>query len=149
MQLRSRKSDSTFFTFTGGRFRNNFKAACECVGIQSMQFTPHCCRHGGVSRDCVFKRRTQSELLKRGRWASVKSLSRYEKSGKSQQSITNANPMAKAYALPSMQNLQEVFDGRGKAIKPPFTNVVQFQYGKMGSHCSNIASSHKLRCTKV
>ena len=50
-------------------------------GLTGMKICPYAMRHGGASHDALAKRRTLSEIAKRGHWLSDRSVRRYEKAG--------------------------------------------------------------------
>ena len=57
------------------------REASHALSLQGLQLTPHSGRHGGPSEDAAAGIRTASEILKRGRWESPKSVNRYMKPG--------------------------------------------------------------------
>ena len=71
-------SDSVWST-TYVAWSRQYAAAALTTGVSVLDPTLYGCRHGGASRDRLLKRRTQEETQRRGRWASLTSLNRYEK----------------------------------------------------------------------
>lgn len=63
------------------QFEKLVKKAAAAVGLSQLNVTPHKFRHGGASSDALAQKRSWSQIQKRGRWAAVSSLKRYEKSG--------------------------------------------------------------------
>ena len=57
------------------------RQAVDALGLQALRLTPHSGRHGGPSEDAAAGLRTASEIMKRGRWESPKSVRRYMKPG--------------------------------------------------------------------
>jgi hypothetical protein len=52
------------------------------LGIQVLQPTPHCFRHGGASHDRAAGRRPLQEVQRRGMWKAHSSVARYDKHGR-------------------------------------------------------------------
>jgi integrase len=64
------------FTFTADHFRTQLQRALPSMGLAHLQFTPHCLRHGGATRDRKLGLDMQ-EIQDRGRWVQLKSCQRY------------------------------------------------------------------------
>ena len=56
-----------------------FRRASRAIGVE---LVPYLCRHSGASLDRASRLRSQEEVQKRGRWASMASVRRYEKHGR-------------------------------------------------------------------
>ena len=54
----------------------------KALGIESLEVVPHTMRHSGPSNDLYHGRRSLQAVAKRGRWANIKSVQRYSKSGR-------------------------------------------------------------------
>ncbi|CAK0853345.1 unnamed protein product [Prorocentrum cordatum] len=52
------------------------------LGVQVLQPTPHCFRHGGASHDRAAGRRPLQEVQRRGMWKAHSSVARYDKHGR-------------------------------------------------------------------
>ena len=57
-----------------------FRAATKLLKIEHV--APYVLRHSGPSWDRLKNRRTQEQIMKRGRWKSLLSVARYEKAGR-------------------------------------------------------------------
>ena len=66
------------FRFTQQELNAAICRACEFLGLASFAFTAYHGRHGGPSEDRASKLRSEDEVRKRGRWAALSSLKRYE-----------------------------------------------------------------------
>eukprot|EP00959_Pyramimonas_sp_CCMP1952_P341554 7154714-Pyramimonas_sp.AAC.1 len=56
--------------------------ALKVCQLEGLGIAPYSLRHAGPSWDVIAGRRSQLEVQRRGRWASMSSLIRYEKSSK-------------------------------------------------------------------
>ena len=73
------------------------KRAAKAVGIP-FKVTPHLARHGGPSEDFLRRARTLLEIQARGRWASFRSVQRYEKAGRLLAALRKLPPAVRAAA---------------------------------------------------
>lgn len=60
-------------------YEQQVRLASRAVGLEQFNITPHMARHGGPSADVFEGTRALAEVQKRGRWASARSVARYEK----------------------------------------------------------------------
>ena len=67
------------FSFTYPTMVESFKSAASAVGIAPM--VPYQLRHSGPSWENLHHRRSQLGIMRRGRWRSLASFTRYEKGG--------------------------------------------------------------------
>ena len=67
------------FPFAPHQFLALFKQAAAMMGLGVWEATPHVLRHAGPSSDYLGKLRTLEDIRRRGRWASMASLRRYER----------------------------------------------------------------------
>ena len=74
--------DQRLFDFTHSDMAGAFKAGLEWLHLSQWDFVPYCLRHGGPSADRADHSRTVEQVQRRGRWASEKSLRRYEQTGR-------------------------------------------------------------------
>ena len=67
-------------------FRSLFMAACAYLGYSKgdVRFVPHSLRHGGATRDFLYRERSLDEIIIRGRWANLLSTRRYIQQGPAQ-----------------------------------------------------------------
>ena len=70
------------FSFTLNQLETQFSASVKRLGLQKLQLTPHCLRHGGASHDYLMKHRSLSDIQQRGCWKSFDSVRRYAKHGR-------------------------------------------------------------------
>jgi hypothetical protein len=71
--------DRLFPSLSLASYERLFRDAMQQRFSNSIHATPHSVRHSGPSNDRFHKRRSLLQIQKRGRWASPKSVSRYEK----------------------------------------------------------------------
>ena len=64
-------SSARLFPYSTSTFRKHFKAACSDLGLSS-DYVPHSLRHGGATHDHA-RGLPLEDILRHGRWASVKS----------------------------------------------------------------------------
>ena len=79
--MRIRLHDDHLFPLT----LNSYEKILRDVGRElalPVDFVPHVLRHSGPANDLYFERRTMGGVAKRGRWANIKSVQRYGKSGR-------------------------------------------------------------------
>ena len=79
--------------------------ACDELGYSAQILAPHIVRHSGASNDAAHGRRTLASIQKRGRWASKKSVARYEKHGMLQRQWRFVDPARLAYVQKSPDRL--------------------------------------------
>ena len=79
-----------------------------------LNIVPHQGRHSGAALDALGKRRTLQDIQKRGRWASHKSVFRYEKTGRIQEAWRHHSARQQEYFTRCEQAIEVVFaTGRG------------------------------------
>lgn len=64
-------------------FRRALRLGLKLVGFDDAPYTVHSLRHGGATRDYIFRRETLEGVLERGRWRSVKTTRIYLQSARS------------------------------------------------------------------
>lgn len=77
---------------------------------------PYQLRHSGASSDRSSETRTQAEVMKRGRWASLQSVARYEKAGKISEQFRKLSKKQKEFAALRHNQMGLLLRG---AIMPP------------------------------
>ena len=77
-----RKADPLLFPLDLATFEKHVKEASAQLGLQKLKLTPHGARHGGPSRAMMLGLLDLKQVAKRGRWSTLTSVRRYEKSGK-------------------------------------------------------------------
>jgi hypothetical protein len=81
--LKAKFPHSLVFNFGQAQWGRALKGAASACGLTALgDPCLHRLRHGGVSHDLLFKARTLLSAKKRGRWASDRSLARYERGGR-------------------------------------------------------------------
>ena len=78
--IRRMKPSEVLFSLSAAAFRRRFKMSCADLGL-SPDYVPHSLRHGGATHDHLLGRPLE-EILRHGRWASVKSARHYVQSGR-------------------------------------------------------------------
>jgi hypothetical protein len=68
-------------------------------------------RHGGASHELATGRREITALAKRGRWASIASLRRYEKGGRVTELLSRLTPAQAALAVDCQSRIGEILSG--------------------------------------
>lgn len=100
--------DSQLFDFTLDRFEKEFKVSVSRLGIQKLQLSPHCLRHGGASHDYLFGIRSLSDVQARGCWASYESVRRYAKHGRINRQLNLLTPEQQQTAKQSHLELPRI-----------------------------------------
>jgi integrase len=78
-ELKKGPEDEPLFGMNYPQYVKKFRKAVTALGGPLDKILPYCTRHSGASIDRSRKTRTQEEVARRGRWASLKSTQRYEK----------------------------------------------------------------------
>ena len=74
--------ESRLFRFSHTDIAAAFRDALKWLHLEGWAFVPYCLRHGGPRADRAEETRSIAEVQRRGRWASEKSLRRYEQTGR-------------------------------------------------------------------
>jgi hypothetical protein len=82
-----------------------FRRAAHNIGVDAV---PCQGRHSGASLDRASNRRTQEEVQKRGRWATLTSVKRYEKAGRLNESWEGLSELAKSFCVAALRVLEDV-----------------------------------------
>lgn len=78
------------FPFSGSSYHRWFKRACFNLGLSS-EYSLHCLRHGGATRDYL-NGIPINDVLIRGRWAGMKSSTRYIQMGRQLMMLNSVPP---------------------------------------------------------
>ena len=100
--------DSQLFDFTLNRFEKEFKLSVSRLGIQKLQLSPHCLRHGGASHDYLFGIRSLPDVQARGCWGSYESVRRYAKHGRINRQLNLLTPEQQQTAKQSHLELPQI-----------------------------------------
>lgn len=113
----SQPSDSAF-PFTAAHFRNLMRSTVHALGLGHIPYVPHSLRHGGATA-ANLRGATIEQIMQRGRWAVMKSASRYIQSGRA---------LLVMQQIPAHLNeLGIQFDGRLSSIIRHLTFTVPLQ----------------------
>ena len=93
--------------------------AVKLCHLQGLGIVPYSLRHAGPSWDVLTGRRTQLEVQRRGRWASVASLIRYEKSSKINAQLVELPAHVQEYLRRCTEQLGDILLDRVPAPRPP------------------------------
>ena len=74
--------ERVFPRLTLNAYEKILRDVCRDLGIAELEIVPHTFRHSGPSNDFYHERRLLTAVAKRGRWANIKSVQRYTKSGR-------------------------------------------------------------------
>ena len=72
----------SLWDFSPEDYRDAFVSVAMALGLGPFKPHPYQLRHGGASEDLASKRRTETEVMRRGRWTTTASLKRYAKETK-------------------------------------------------------------------
>ncbi|CAK0833963.1 unnamed protein product [Prorocentrum cordatum] len=115
--LKDRRSSQPLLGLSYPQFLGLFRKAALNIGVNAV---PYQGRHSGASLDRATNRLSQEEVQKRGRWAAMTSVKRYEKSGRLNESRECLSDETKAHCVTASRQLEDVLLlGRAAAI-PPF-----------------------------
>ena len=106
------------FPFTYTEFLVEFRRACEKLGVKAV---PYQARHSGPSIDAALGLRTREEIRARGRWASAKSVLRYESKARLGESVDRLPTATQGFLRQCEARLEDLFMGRilPSALQPP------------------------------
>ena len=107
LRLSRRKAQENMFLFTYGELLHQFKLACSELQIKDASL--YRLRHGGASHDAAARLRTIAEIKRRGRWASDRSVRRYEKRTWLHSEEVKVSPTLEARAQRIEEGLPELF----------------------------------------
>lgn len=79
--VRVRSAEEHLFPLTLNAYEKTLRESGTALGLTT-EFVPHSLRHCGPANDLYHHRRDMAALAKRGRWANIKSVQRYGKSGR-------------------------------------------------------------------
>ncbi|CAK0838915.1 unnamed protein product [Prorocentrum cordatum] len=115
--LKDRQSSRPLLDLSYPQFLCLFRRAATNIGVDVV---PYQGRHSGASLDRATGRRFLEEVQKRGRWAAMSSVKRYEKSGRLNESWEKLSDASKAHCAAAANLLQEVLLLGRPALAPPF-----------------------------
>ena len=109
--------DELVFEFDYQEFAKQFSKTRRRLRIKKL--VPYQARHSGASIDLCMGYRTIAEVKNRGRWASDKSMLRYNKAAKLAQSLKQFDAKQLAFIRAAQSRLEALFLGRAKAEDLP------------------------------
>ena len=130
--LADQRSSLPLFKTDYQSFPENFRRASNNIGIEAV---PHQMRHPGPSLDLAKGVRDITSCQKRGRWATMTSLERYEKHGRLNDTWRLLSPATQAYCL-TFEHDAEGFILAGKTCPLPPRLVEQAQNPLLKFHVS-------------
>jgi len=89
------------------------------LGIGFLGIVPYMLRHSGPSLDIALKLRTLPEAQKRGRWASAKSMNRYEREGRLGQDWWRLSPLQRQVFADAERLIVAIFGGQPHPLVLP------------------------------
>ena len=100
-------SSARLFPYSTSTFRKHFKAACSDLGLSS-DYVPHSLRHGGATHDHA-RGLPLEDILRHGRWASVKSARHYVQAGRALLMSTSVPDAVTDLAGTFVPHIQQLF----------------------------------------
>ena len=104
--------DEKLFAFDYQDFAREFRRSCRRLRIRRL--VPYQARHSGASIDLCMSHRTIPEVKGRGRWASEKSMLRYNKAAKLAQVLKQFDEKQLQYFRNAEALLEDLFFGKAK-----------------------------------
>ncbi|CAK0861934.1 unnamed protein product [Prorocentrum cordatum] len=105
--LRDRGSSQPLLGLTYPQFLALFRRAAHNIGVDAV---PYQGRHSGASLDRASNRRTQEEVQKRGRWATLTSVKRYEKAGRLNESWEGLSELTKSFCVAALRVMEVLLE---------------------------------------
>ena len=118
LELKKGDEDELLFEMNYPQYVKKFRRAVAALGAPSDKVLPYCSRHSGASIDRARKTRTQEEVARRGRWASLKSTQRYEKAASLTASWSLLTPALRTWCE-SCEKALEAIIVHGSAVAAP------------------------------
>ena len=110
--------DACVWNFSYPQFSRQLSLSCQRLGIS---LVPYQARHSGASHDRLERLRSSEELQKRGRWASIKSVMRYEKAALISKTFLNYPAATQTWLKArELDYVDVVLRSRPLASPPPF-----------------------------
>ena len=110
------------FQFTAADMNKLIVAALMTLGLQDWDVTLYAMRHAGPSHDHLMKLRPLEEIQRRGRWASMKSCRRYEKSSQIMSQLNKIPKSKLVFIRQASLDIAEILRG---TVSPPFCVPIQ------------------------
>ena len=111
-------ADESLFGLDYPTYVKAFRRAVTALGAPGDKVLPYCTRHSGASIDRARRTRTQVEVAKRGRWASLKSTARYEKGASLTASWSLLTPALRTWCEACEKALEGIII-HGQLVGPP------------------------------
>ena len=105
------------FPVTHQQLVNDFRAASELLHLPPTNL--YQCRHGGASDDALARRRSQLEVMGRGRWTTAASVRRYSKASQVQKYLALLSPQVRRYCQHAELHLHDLLLGTSPPLRPP------------------------------
>lgn len=93
------------------------KKAAVSSGQEALNIVPYTLRHSGATVDLAMRRRTEIDVMRRGRWQSQTSLARYGKPGVLHKSLSKLSPEVQNHLAACEKNLKAIFAGKMAPIR--------------------------------
>ena len=116
------KRDSDLLLLASQReFGALWKGAAHLLALQKSIGVPHVyvLRHRGPSADRLYQRRSRAAQKARGRWASDRSLKRYEKRGRVLEQPQRVSMLTRTFATTCEATVWDVLAGRRETFSVP------------------------------
>ena len=95
--------------FSGEELSATFKRIMKCLGLDHLDQSLYCLRHGGASEDLLGHLRSVAAVKRRGRWRSDSSLGRYGKETRLQSVLNSVPPKVLQFGQPMDSRIASCF----------------------------------------
>lgn len=119
VELKRGHQDELLFDLNYPQYVKKFRRAVASLGAPADKLLPYCSRHSGASIDRANKSRTQEEVARRGRWASLKSTQRYEKAASLAASWSLLTPVLRTWCEGCANVLEAIIVHSREVDAPP------------------------------
>jgi hypothetical protein len=112
------KADEQVFDFTMVHWSAAMKKAARLLCISHWEVVPYLLRHSGPSEDYLSGTRSLLDIQRRGRWKSVHSVRRYEKSARVSSRLDLLTKEQLSFMKQAVDNIEQVLTTSSGALDP-------------------------------
>jgi hypothetical protein len=128
------KVDEMVFNFTMGQWNAVMKKAARLLFISHWEVVPYLLRHSGPSEDYLSGTRSLLDIQRRGRWKSVHSVRRYEKSARVSSRLDLLTKQQLSFMKQAVDSIKQVLTTSSGALDPSALCPSRLEHQQVVSH---------------